>query len=46
MPAFYQGALIAIAFRKTAYLQNMYKISSDLTSDIAVGVHKITDSKH
>ncbi|MEH2437162.1 MAG: hypothetical protein V7K25_23470 [Nostoc sp.] len=34
------------AFRKTAHLQNMYKTRSNSTSDIAAGVHKITDSKH
>ncbi|WP_375515169.1 hypothetical protein [uncultured Nostoc sp.] len=46
MPAFDQGALIAIALGKIAYLQNMYKTRSESTSDIAAGVHKITDSKH
>ncbi|MDZ8068777.1 MAG: hypothetical protein RMY64_24605 [Nostoc sp. DedQUE08] len=44
MPGFYQGALIAIAFRKTVslreYVQNLQRL------DIAAGVDKITDSKH
>ncbi|WP_335007399.1 hypothetical protein [Nostoc sp.] len=44
MPAFYQGALIAIAFRKivllTKYVQNVQR------PDIAADVDKITDSKH
>ncbi|WP_267255659.1 hypothetical protein [Nostoc sphaeroides] len=31
---------------QTDYLQNMYKTRSESTSDIAAGVHKITDSKH
>ncbi|WP_334992016.1 hypothetical protein [Nostoc sp.] len=46
MPAFHQGALIAIALGKTAYLQNIYKRRSESTSDIAAGVDKIRDSKH
>ncbi|WP_322710014.1 hypothetical protein [Nostoc sp. ChiSLP03a] len=44
MPGFYQGALIAIAFRKILslreYVQNLQRFH------LAAGVDKITDSKH